>query len=200
MSDADPLLSALPLPDRAEPFSLPWPMPGRLDAVLSFPDADGWRVFVAALDMDGRIPLVVRAKFARALRLLMLAWIEPDLVKAAELVAMVALELALRDRHRDEARAARPPTFGTMLRDMVLRDGLTDDQVPIVRRCGGSVVGRLTGDDRPSLREIRNGLAHGDPFDGLPVSGLIELVRDLVEFAYRDYLAEGRSMAAPAAP
>lgn len=195
MSDHGEYLSALPLELRTEPLNLPWPMPGRHDAVLSFADVDDWRAFVAALDLDDRIPAVVRVKFARALRLLLLAWIEPDLVKASELVAMTALELALRDRYRPERRTGRPPAFGTMLRDMVHRDGLTDDQLPIVRRCGGSVVGRLTGDDRPSLRELRNGLAHGDPLDALPISGLIELVRDLIEFAYRDYLAAAPAVA-----
>ncbi len=33
-------------------------------------------------------------------------------------------------------------------------------------------------------------LAHGDPFEGLPTGGLLELVRDLINFAYRHYIAE----------
>jgi hypothetical protein len=48
----------------------------------------------------------------------------------------------------------------------------------------------LTGDTRPTLAEHRNTLAHGDPFEGLPTGGLLELVRDLINFAYRDYIAE----------
>ena len=32
-------------------------------------------------------------------------------------------------------------------------------------------------------------MAHGDPFDGLPVGGLLELVRDLINYAYRDFIA-----------
>jgi len=48
----------------------------------------------------------------------------------------------------------------------------------------------LTGDTRPTLAERRNTLAHGDPFEGLPTGGLLELVRDLINFAYRDYVAE----------
>jgi hypothetical protein len=31
-------------------------------------------------------------------------------------------------------------------------------------------------------------MAHGDPFDGLPVGGLLELVRDLIGYAYRDVI------------
>ncbi|WP_333885786.1 hypothetical protein [Sphingobium yanoikuyae] len=41
---------------------------------------------------------------------------------------------------------------------------------------------------KPTLDERRNALAHGDPFDGMPTSGLVELVRDLISFAYRDRL------------
>jgi hypothetical protein len=37
-------------------------------------------------------------------------------------------------------------------------------------------------------------LAHGDPFDGLPTGGLLELVRDLINFAYRHYIAEVASL------
>jgi hypothetical protein len=33
-------------------------------------------------------------------------------------------------------------------------------------------------------------MAHGDPFDGFPVGGLLELVRDLITFAYRHFIAE----------
>ena len=47
------------------------------------------------------------------------------------------------------------------------------------------MVSRLTGDAKPSLAEIRNSLAHGDAFDALPWSGLLELVRDLIDYAYR---------------
>jgi hypothetical protein len=48
-------------------------------------------------------------------------------------------------------------------------------------------VGFLTGDNDPGLNKIRNGLAHGDPFDGFPYGGLLELVRDLIEYAYRNW-------------
>jgi hypothetical protein len=55
------------------------------------------------------------------------------------------------------------------------------------RRCGplSKVVGLLTGEITPSLAEIRNEMAHGLPFDGFPRAGLLELVRDLIDYAYR---------------
>ena len=69
----------------------------------------------------------------------------------------------------------------------MLKDGLTDQKIPMVRRCGGSAIGFVNGESKPDLTEIRNRQAHGDPFDGLPVGGLLELVRDLIEYAYRDF-------------
>lgn len=66
--------------------------------------------------------------------------------------------------------------------------GLTEDQVPMNRRCGppSKVLGLLTGETKPNLADIRNDLAHGAPFGGFPWAGLLELVRDLIDYAYRD--------------
>jgi hypothetical protein len=36
---------------------------------------------------------------------------------------------------------------------------------------------------------IRNDLAHGIPFRELPWAGLLELVRDLINYAYREFAA-----------
>ncbi len=167
-------------------------MPGKLDAIISFEHETEWRTFVEVLSLDDRIPQITYQKYSRALLIFLLGWVEPDLVKAAELVALTALEIALIDRYADRYKGKVPP-FGILLRDMVEHDGLSDSKIPMVARCGGSVVGRLTGEVNPSLREIRNSLAHGDPFDGLPHSGLIELVRDLIEYSHRDYLDESVS-------
>jgi hypothetical protein len=82
-----------------------------------------------------------------------------------------------------------------LLRHLVEQEGLTDDKIPMIVRCGGTAIGQLIGQTKPTLDDRRNAMAHGDPFDGLPVSGLVELVRDLIMFAYRRYLAD-----APAAP
>lgn len=64
----------------------------------------------------------------------------------------------------------------------------------MVVRCGGSAVGQLIGDVHPTLAERRNAMAHGGPFDGLPTGGLLKLVRDLINYAYRDYVAEARGV------
>lgn len=195
------------LPGRAEPLLLPWPSSGTPGGFLQFDTADQWRAFIAGLGLDPLIPLIVRAKYARAQKLYLLGWIDLDLVKAGELVALTALELALNDRYGGEVKPiprkrvdpsspgalmAPPPrrSFNALLKHMVAKDGLTDDQIPMIIRCGGTAIGQLTGTTKPTLADRRNALAHGDPFDGLPTGGLLELVRDLIGFAYRHYLAE----------
>lgn len=127
---------------------------------------------------------------------------------------MTALELALTDRYagteterRRKVVAARLErekreiqkgeqwwieniSFADLLKYMVERDGLTEDQLPMNWRCGlpSKVIRRLIGETRPSLNDIRNDLARGAPFGGFPWAGLLELVRDLIDYAYRDWI------------
>jgi len=175
--------------------------------MLRFDDPDEWRTFVASLSLDPRIPDIVRLRFERAQKLFLLGWLDADLFKGAELVSLTTLELALRDRFglavppvrrkkidpSSPAALTPPPprySFKALLRHLVDEEGLTDAQIPMIVRCGGTAIGQITGDVKPTLDERRNAMAHGDPFDGLPVGGLVELVRDLIMFAYRHFLAE----------
>lgn len=175
--------------DREEPVLLAWPTAGNPAGFVRFEKAADWRSFVESLSIDARIPDVVRAKFARAQTLYMLGWVDFSVVKAGELAALIALELAMMDRYGGRLAKGKR-SFAALLKYMVESDGLTDVQIPMVTRCGGTAVGQLRGETRPTLAERRNTLAHGDPFDGLPIGGLLELVRDLINFAYRDYIAE----------
>ncbi len=104
---------------------------------------------------DARIPDVVRLKYARAQKLYLLGWIDADLIKAGELVALTALELALMDRYGTKLKT-RERTFAAVLRHLVEVDGLTDAQIPMVARCGGSAIGQLIGTHRPTLAQRRN--------------------------------------------
>lgn len=181
--------SHITLTDREQPVLLAWPTAGNPGGFLRFEIAADWRHFVEGFGIDTRIPDIVRAKFARAQTLYMLGWVDFSVVKAGELAALIALELAVMDRYGGRISKGKP-SFATFLKYMIDSDGLTDAQIPMVMRCGGTAIGQLTGETRPTLAERRNTLAHGDPFEGLPTGGLLELVRDLINFAYRDSIAE----------
>lgn len=181
------------LPERADPLLLVWPVPGNPVALVQFNRAADWRCFIDNLAIEARIPEIVQIKFARAQTLYLLGWIDFSLVKAGELAALIALELALMDRYGGLI-PKRKRSFATLLAYMVEVDGLVDANIPMVARCGGTAIGQLTGEIRPSLAERRNALAHGDPFEGLATGGLLELVRDLINFAYRHSVAEAASI------
>nr|WP_041756153.1 hypothetical protein [Bradyrhizobium sp. ORS 278] len=183
--------SHITLSDRDEPLLLAWPTKGSASGFISFEKFTDRRAFVESLAIDARIPEIVRAKYARAQTLYLLGWVDFSVVKAGELAALIALELGLMDRYGGRI-SKNKRGFAAMLRYMVEVDGLTDGQIPMIVRCGGSAVGQLIGDVHPTLAERRNAMAHGDPFDGLPTDGLLELVRDLINYAYRDYVAEAR--------
>jgi hypothetical protein len=181
------------LSDREEPVLLAWPTQGNAGGFIQFEKAADWRAFVESLGIDPRIPEIVRAKFARAQTLYLLGWADFSVIKAGELAALIALELALMDRYGGRPTKNKR-SFAALLKHMVEVDGLTDAQIPMVVRSGGTALGQLTGDTRPTLAERRNALAHGDPFDGLPTGGLLELARDLINFAYRHYIAEAAGL------
>lgn len=155
---------------------------------MSFARAADWRAFIENLGIDPRIPQIVQVRFARAQTLYLLGWIDLSLIKAGELAALIALELAVMDRYGGKVSKGKR-SFAKLLKHMVEVDGLTDGDIPMVTRCNGTAVGQLTGSNHPTLAERRNLLAHGDPFDGLPTGSLLELVRDLIDYAYRDCIA-----------
>jgi hypothetical protein len=83
---------------------------------------------------------------------------------------------------------------------MVKQDGLTDEKLPIYQKNGGAIVSNLYSvkrDEQTSAGEkvdptgtlvgIRNSLAHGDPFDEMPYANLLEVVRDLIGYMYRNF-------------
>jgi hypothetical protein len=194
---------AAKLPPRSEPLVLPWPAVGNLGAFRSFASAAEWKACIGDVSLRPQVPLIVTAKYARAQKLYLVGWLDADFIKAGELVALTALELALNDRYGGIVPARgkpkkidpnKPPkdqgkNFSDMLDHIVTGDGLTDDQLPSVQKYGGSIVELIKrgGTTKPSLADIRNELAHGAPFGGMPKSGLLEVVRDLIHYAYRNF-------------
>jgi hypothetical protein len=192
----------------ADPFIIPWPTRDSPARFLQFSEPSTWIAFIAERSLTSEIPHIVSAKIRGAQKLYALAWFDYDLIKVGELVALTALELALKDRYGGclADTGKKPPTLHVLLRHMVEKDGFTDEVLPFVKRYGGSVLPYLYEADAAARRRgglpalttlagIRNSLAHGDPFDGFPWSGLLELVRDLIHYAYRGYLAEVKGSA-----
>lgn len=169
---------ALPEDRYGNPLIVWWPAPGDVGGFRKFSKLDDWRKFVQGLTLKNEVPELIAGRFLRAQKLYYFGWTDIDLIKVGELCGLIALEFALRDRYGKKS-------FASLLRHMCSHDGLTDSDIAIARENGAPVVGRLTGDTRPTLAEIRNSMAHGDPFDVLPVSGLLGLIRDLIDYAYR---------------
>ena len=202
-------------PDRsASPLTVPWPDQGNPGAVRNLTHASEWLDLIRGCDLRGAVPLIVSARFDLAQKLYAYGWFEYGFIKSGELAAVVALELALLERYghlvpdaqsgKRKKSPAKPkakprtPMFHDLLHYMVENDGLTDSALPSARLYGSPVVSRLYESEKErearqgtfigpptTLVGIRNGLAHGDPYDGLPWGGLLELVRDLIEYAYR---------------
>src|SRR4051812_29273621 len=79
------------------PLVLPWPAPGKPAGFRSFETFFEWCDVVLELSVSQAIPRITAEKYERAQRLFLLAWIDADLIKAGELAALVALELAVKD-------------------------------------------------------------------------------------------------------
>lgn len=116
------------------------------------------------------------------LRVLYLAWLDDSVIKLAELAALANLEAAIKARYRLKAT----DMLESALRHLVNEIGVVDSDLRVVRECGGSVVVNLlkASSGGPAVSEVRNQLAHGDPFETLPRAGLFEAVRDLIDFMY----------------
>jgi hypothetical protein len=197
--------------DRSDcPLRLVWPIPGDPAAILEFPTLDKWRAFMLSMNLHSQINRPARDKYERAQNFYYMGWVYYDFIKGGELAALVVLEVALIDCYSFKLRTPkmeRPPPLHRLLRYMVEDDGLTDDQIPLVRRRGGSVIANLYEPEADrkarcakspqpeppmTLVQRRNKAAHGDPFDTSPSAGLLEVVRDLIEYAYRNIVGGPR--------
>ncbi len=89
----------------SSPLTLIWPMPGNVGGrLLSCSAFAEWQAFVLDISLRRAVPDIVAAKFERSQKLLLLAWIDGGLFLTGELVAMTALELALKDRYGDKVK------------------------------------------------------------------------------------------------
>ena len=142
------------------PLIAPWPMPGNLASMVRFSTFAEWRSFIFALSLRRAVPEIVAAKFESAQKLYVLAWLDFDLIKAGELIALTALELALTDCYAGKENARRRKlvakksenekraisksekwwveytSFADLLKFMVELDGLTQTKSPSIGAAG----------------------------------------------------------------
>lgn len=183
-------------PKQAAPLVVPWPDPMGPAHFHSFDHAEAWVAFVHGFDLDAAIPQTVALKYFRAQKLYAFAWLDYDLIKAGELVALSALERALKECYEGKTKQS---SLAAWVEHMAEHDGLTDEVLPIAQRSGQPIVRYLYETDQAikqrkkvgapepmTLARIRNSLAHGHPFDGLIWPGLLEIVRDLIQYAFRE--------------
>jgi hypothetical protein len=197
-----------------DPHVIPWPMPSNLGGFISFQTYQEWQAFVLGFSLHQAVPQSMAQGYVRAQKLHLLAWIDFDLITAGELAALATLEYVLRDcylrnetdrrRHiitEEESRTKKPPRkgqlrwieqagFTDLLTYMVEHDGLTDEKVPMIEQTGGSIINLITGKRMPSLADMRHSRAHGNPFESGFQAGLLQLIRDLIEYAYRDRISQ----------
>lgn len=183
--------------DRSEnPMQLSWPGPSSATESYVFFHFSEWRHFIDGLSLNCQVPQTIDSKYERARYLYFLAWINPDVIKDGELVALAALELALRDVYFSAYKELNPKKrinsfFRSGLEYMVEHDSLTDEKLPIFQKYRRPVISNLYCKDSKNQTGtyvgIRNSLAHGNPFDALPYAGLLEVVRDLIGYIYRNF-------------
>jgi len=155
---------------------------------LEFHHITEWRDYLLSLQIrSAKVPAIHAGAYHVALRMLLLAWADTCLIKPAELQALRSLESALRGVYFqalfERRRASKPklvrekfrPGLGVFLAYMTARDDLDQSSHNESKRITGN-----------ALSVIRDSLAHGDPFNGLPWGGLLESVRDVMEYAYRN--------------
>jgi hypothetical protein len=190
----------LPLDRFDNPLILSTPVPGNPAFPRPFSTIIEWREFILSHNLHAAIPKVIAASFQRAQKLYFLAWIDYDVIKAGELMALASLEVALKSRYGNKM-------LGELLEYIVEKDDLTNQKIPMFQKYGYKIVENLyeTKDAKEARKKthavppttlsgIRNSLAHGRLLNGSPWGGLLELVHDLIEYAYRDRIAQGTSL------
>ncbi|MHB1631319.1 MAG: hypothetical protein ACYCQL_03740 [Acidithiobacillus sp.] len=179
--------------------------PGRPNKLfLEFNHIAEWRDYLLSLQIRSEtVPTIHADAYHAALHMMLLAWAEPAVIKSAELQALCGLESALMgvyfqqlfEREQAKHKKVRDNCDGckkcqkcaTLDRDNY-RPGLDNLLDYMVKH-----------DDLPSalhneskkknfsaLSVIRNKLGHCDIHNTLPVGGLFESVRDVLEHACRN--------------
>ena len=169
--------------------------PSSTGQILEFNDIAEWRDFLYSFRIRShRVPAVYADQFHVALRTMLFAWADSNMIKVAEMAALRALESSLQYNYYRPLLAANPPRKkkppkqqGQVPPAEPTRFGLAKYLDYAERHDGLSTVYEINKfkDNVNALNRIRNGLAHGDIFSGFPWEGLLETVREIIEHAWR---------------
>ena len=165
--------------------------PGRPNVpIMSFHLIGQWRDYLLRLQInDQRVPQFHVNEYHAALRVLLFAWIEPAVIKPAELQALRSLEGTLRDIYFEPIYKMKQNQNPTLKReDFAKKLGLGklldymvehDDLPPLLHS-------ELKRSNKSALDTIRNTAFHGEPFNTMPWGGLFESVREVIIHACRN--------------
>ena len=175
---------SIPLVRKTQPLQWVGPIQNNPVGITYFTNIEQWRLYVVSLQFKGVAPEQIRAKHEHVLRVLFLSWLDAAVIKTAEMAVLATLEAAIKMRYPE----TEIPTLEKALKHLIKHSKVTDNDLPVVRQSGGTVVKNLLRTSKDGsgsgLSEIRNRLAHGDPLEFTPWAGLFEVVRDLVDFMY----------------
>ncbi len=172
---------------RDGPLVIPWFYTSKTQVpVRAFDELDEWRRYVENLRLADCVWPAALQKYERALKLYYLAWLDADLIKAAELVALTALELALRERYLkkiiahggDRGPKGNKVSLRALLQYMVEQDDLSDDKLPCVHQYGGSVVRNLYESDQE--RNKRTHMSVGKNYDKMQIVAEPPITLDMI--------------------
>jgi hypothetical protein len=178
-------------------------------AILPFANVCEWRDYLLTLQIRSNgIPSIYVDKFNIALRILFLAWVDANIIKAAELQALLSMECALHGAYfrvlfndEQEKRTAlrgkctKNREFCTFnnyckpINDTSFYPGLcryldymvAHDDLPRIYHS------KEKKNDCSALYIIRNYLGHGATQSNLPWGGLVDVIREVIEHAYRNH-------------
>lgn len=171
--------------------------PSSKGQILEFNDIAAWRDFLYTFRIRShRVPAVYAEQFHAALRIMLFAWTDGCVLKAAELMAASALEGCLKAVYYEKLPAAERQDEKSPDEEQKQRRKRKQKRFYLADYLEYAVEHDNLSEVYPyddykgkpnALNLIRNGIAHGYPYSNLPWGGLLETVRDIIEHAFRGY-------------
>lgn len=178
---------------------------GRSNTIfISFKHISEWREYLLALHISSiRVPTIHVEAYHVALKMMLLAWNEPAIIKSAELQALRSMESALtgvyfqlifekeKRKHikaRNQCGGCKKCEKCATLKQDGFRPGLEKllDYMSAHDDLDANLHSEAKKLNQSAMSTIRNKLSHGEILNYLPWGGLFESVREVIEHAYRN--------------